>query len=365
LDFINDEPKKVYISKDAYERIVIYSSRYARPEMNPKEFRETYGILVGYLNEQNIPYVKDAIPVLAGTGAGVQYESKHYVETAKIDESLYEKFASENSNKGLKYKEFFIGWWHTHPGFGFFFSETDTITQLGWQQANPYAIAIIYDCLEHNSHDAGIEVLHLEDVRKMVLSPYKFIDFELEDNDNIIKEVLKKRSKYIPLLQDFELELEQFNKNNKKKNFAQLQRNYGLLDVIKRSGEMNEEEFLNDEEKYLYEWNDDWLKKKYRKPKFLEKIEKSFQNIEKLKSQKYELKIRQLIGKIDDSLKKPLKIVNEIDKDLSNLKKKRESIYNYLDLDEISSIENFESRFNQYKLKLNEIKEKINQILKF
>ncbi|MHA1342292.1 MAG: Mov34/MPN/PAD-1 family protein [Promethearchaeota archaeon] len=363
MGLINEGPKKVFISREAYERIVIYSSRYARREMSPKEYREVYGILVGYLDEENNPVVRTAIPVVAGTGAGVQYETKHYAETAKIDETLYEKAVSKTDNDSdSKFKEFFVGWWHTHPGFGFFFSETDTITHLGWQQANPYAIALIFDCTEHTSHDPGIEVMHLEDIRKMVMSPYKFIDYVLEDREKVLKSIWKMKSEYLPKLHDFSLELEQFMKNIKKKKFAQLQRNYGLLDIKKSSEEMNKEDILDDNEKYLYEWNKEWMKKKYRKPKFLQKIEKLFENAENTSDEK---KLRVIQNKIDKLLEKPQRIVKEIKEKWLNIKKKAEELYNYLDLDEISLIKNFENKFYKYEKILNEIRQKSKDIIKF
>ena len=103
------DTETVYISKEAYRRIVIYGDRYASTSMSKREYREVYGVLIGYLDENDNTHIRTAIPVTAGSGAGVQYEAKHYVETAKIDEKLYQK-AIEANGKDIKEqgKEFFV-----------------------------------------------------------------------------------------------------------------------------------------------------------------------------------------------------------------------------------------------------------------
>lgn len=181
------EKERVFISKEAYERIIIYGNRYANQDMNPKAYREVYGVLVGYLDEKDNTIVRDAIPIMVGTGAGVKYESKHYSETAKIDEKIYEQ-NTQKSNKEYKGegKEFFVGWFHTHPGFGFFFSETDTLNHLGWQNANPFAIGIVYDFTQKTRINSGIEVIRLEDVNKNIISPYIFVEYEIEGESETI-----------------------------------------------------------------------------------------------------------------------------------------------------------------------------------
>ena len=331
--------KKVFISQEAYERIVMYGSRYANAEMSTKAWCEVYGVLVGYLDKNNNTIVKTAIPIVSGTGAGVEYETKHYSDTAIIDETVYEKTIKDKS------KEFFIGWWHTHPGFGFFFSETDTFTHLGYQEANPFSIGIIYDHTVRNNHDSGLEVLMLEDVSKNILSPYIFIDFEIENSKKAIRSINTKLENLLPKLNDFHLDLMKLDKNFKKKKFAQLQRNYGLLLIQKRKSEMNEDDILSDDEKYLYEWNEDYMKRKYRIPKFRQKIENI---ILVLKSTQKKKKRENLKNKIEKLLEKPKIIINGIKNEFYFLKD-RSILYNsYIDTNERKMLELFEKNITDY-----------------
>ncbi|GAG99365.1 unnamed protein product [marine sediment metagenome] len=118
---INFSSKKVdpespcNISMKAYSRIVVYALRYANNDMKPKNWREAYGILIGHIENDDNCYITDAIPMIVGSRAGVKFETKQYADMAQIDESLYKKFLDEQSD------DFILGWWHTHPGFSYFF----------------------------------------------------------------------------------------------------------------------------------------------------------------------------------------------------------------------------------------------------
>ena len=340
------DTETVYISKEAYRRIVIYGDRYASTSMSKREYREVYGVLIGYLDENDNTHIRTAIPVTAGSGAGVQYEAKHYVETAKIDEKLYQK-AIEANGKDIKEqgKEFFVGWWHTHPGFGFFFSQTDTMTHLGYQQPNPFAVALIYDCEKRSSIDSGIEVLRLEDVSKNVMSPYIFVEFEIEGDLETIAEIQEHEKEIMPNLRDLHFEIEQLDKEIKRKKFAQLQRNYGLLLVKKTKSELEDDEDYNSEEKYLYEWNEDWIKKKYRLPKFREKIEKAIKKGKKQKKDKKKQKYRE---KIEKKLQKPREKIANIKEKYYQIKQRAEIYNDYIDTDETAFLSYFGDRIEEY-----------------
>ena len=64
---------------------------------------------------------------------------------AQIDASVFERSIQDDKT------DFIIGWFHTHPGFGFFYSPIDCMTQLGYQIPNPYAVGLIFDHCEKKS----------------------------------------------------------------------------------------------------------------------------------------------------------------------------------------------------------------------
>ncbi|TFF85638.1 MAG: hypothetical protein EU518_00835, partial [Promethearchaeota archaeon] len=129
---------KLILKWKAYKRIIGYSYRYANNRLSENKWREVYGILIGSI-DNNKEIIKDAVPMVVGDRAGVQYESKQYVDMAQIDASTHERAIRDKKN------DFIIGWWHTHPGFGFFFSPIDCLTQLGYQIPNSRAIGLVFD----------------------------------------------------------------------------------------------------------------------------------------------------------------------------------------------------------------------------
>merc|ERR1712039_1103417 len=42
--------------------------------------------------------------------------------------------------------EMVVGWYHSHPGFGCWFSGTDVNTQQSFEQLNPRAVGVVVDC---------------------------------------------------------------------------------------------------------------------------------------------------------------------------------------------------------------------------
>ena len=148
----------VYLSYNAYKRIVGYAMRYGNNDLPQKTWREVYGILIGSIKENKEVIIKDAIPVMVGDRAYVEYKSKHYVDTAQFNTAIFERAIQDDK------EDFFVGWWHTHPGIGFIFSPRDIETQLFYQGVNPFAIALVFDhCQkESKSYYLGIAGIRLK-----------------------------------------------------------------------------------------------------------------------------------------------------------------------------------------------------------
>jgi proteasome lid subunit RPN8/RPN11 len=344
----------VVLTLKAYKRIVGYAIRYANENMNENKWREVYGILIGSIEDNFEVIIKDAIPMVVGDRAGVKYENKQYVDMAQIDASVFERSIQD------KKKDFIIGWWHTHPGFGFFFSPIDCMTQLGYQIPNPYAVGLIFDHCEKKSdlHFLGIAGLRLKDPGLGISSTYNLIkvNYEKEEKEMVtkIETVIKKVSKNMDKILK---EIKYVDEVLRKKALAQLQRNYGLILVPKDDIKVtSNEELANEDEKFLYEWDPQFFKKSYRIPKFRRKIEKLIAAThdeldklsEKIEEEKYQVKRNKLIKKIQNILKKPNEWYEKLIEDFS---KKIEIIfpyYSYLDTDERKVIENFEERISEY-----------------
>ncbi len=373
---INFSSKKVdpespcIISMKAYRRIVVYALRYANNDMKPKNWREAYGILIGHIENDDICYITDAIPMIVGSRAGVKFETKQYADMAQIDESLYEKFLNEQSD------DFILGWWHTHPGFGWFFSRVDTATQLGYQGPNPYAIGLIYDHTEQTINVSGIKGLRLVDPSRGVYSKYAFAELKFDvPVDQAIKKINNEIKEVLPKFKEINELLHYIHNVLRKRLMAQLQRNFGLILVPKRDKKITTSEELAEEEadRYLYEWNPKFLEEKYRVPHYREKLEKeiakSKQKLKKIlknktynKSEakkKFEGAKKKIQGELEKKLLKPKEWLGKIK---ARFNKKMEVIrpyYDYLDTAERKIVEYLEERLNSYTKELKIIEEKL------
>ena len=344
----------VFLTLKAYERIVGYAIRYANNSMNPGNWREVYGILIGTVENNEKVIVKDAIPIMAGDRAGVAFENKQYVDTAQIDASIYERSIQDMKN------DFIIGWWHTHPNMGFFYSVVDRTTQLGYQIPNPYAVGLIFDHCKRESEEnyLGIAGLRLKDPDFGMRSPFTLVEVNFEyDKETMMKKTNKVIKTVSKNMNRVLKEINYIDNVLRKKNLAQLQRNYGLILVPKEDIKITDnEQEAEEDERFLYEWDPNIYKKTYRIPKFREKIEKAvseaYDELDKLpkggESEDYEIRRKKLTKKIHTILKKPNdwyeKLIEEFSKRIEIIS----PFFTYLDTDERKVIEYFEERSSEY-----------------
>ena len=344
----------VLLTLKAYKRIVGYAIRYANKHLNESKWREVYGILIGTVENNAKVIIKDAIPIMAGDRAGVKYENKQYVDMAQIDASIFERSIQDKRN------DFIVGWWHTHPGFGFFYSPIDHLTHLGYQIPNPFAVGLIFDHCEKesNEHHLGIAGLRLKDPDLGLSSTYNLIELMYEfDKETMVKKANKVIMKVNKNIDKVLKELEYIDEVLRKKALAQLQRNYGLILVPKEDIKVtdNEEEAEQDD-RYLYEWDPDFYKKTYRIPKFREKIEKTIsiaydeldELFEKKNSKEYEIKKQKITKKLQNLLKKPNEWYDRLMDDFSKRIEILSSYFIFLDTNERKVIEHFEQRSSEY-----------------
>jgi proteasome lid subunit RPN8/RPN11 len=338
-----------FLNFKAYRKIIGYGLRYANEEMSSKDWREVYGILIGSVEENKKVLIKDAIPMVVGERAGVKYENKQYVDMAQIDESVYERSIQDKKN------DFIIGWWHTHPGFGFFYSPVDCMTQLGYQIPNPFALGIIFDHTKFLSDDfyLGVAGLRLINPEQGMLSTYDLIKLEYElDHEEMtknVKKTVKDLNKRIEKVLD---DVKYIDDILRKKALAQLQRNFGLILVPKEDIKVTKDEIEAEEDDYyLYVWDPDFFKKSFRIPKYREKLENEIAKYEKIlqplenEGDKYEIKKVKFHKKVQSLLNKPNEWYNKM---MSERIERISPFYDYLDTDERKIIEHFETRSSEY-----------------
>jgi proteasome lid subunit RPN8/RPN11 len=337
--------------------------RYGNNNIPQKTWREVYGILIGSIKDNKEVVVNDAIPVMVGDRAYVEYKSKHYVDTAQFNTTIYERAIQDDK------EDFFVVWWHTHPGIGFIFSPRDVETQLFYQGVNPFAIALVFDhCQkESKSYYLGIAGIRLKNPDRGMFATYSNsieLKFEItkekmvKNADKVVREINKN-------MKDVLREIKYIDEILRKKYLAQLQRNFGLIMVLKRDIKIIDDQIeAENEDYYLYEWDPDIDKKIYRIPKFRERVEKELKKYEgilsELKSENKILEIKKKKArykkKLNEILAKPnewyTKIMNDFTERIGNIS----PLFDYLDTDERKIIEHFEERISEYSKVLDDLK---------
>lgn len=237
--------KPVLIKAEAYKTIILYASRYANKSIPPEDWKEIYGILIGYTDDEFV-YVEDAEALTFGHSTDVQLDERHYGFIQEIEDKL------EENNK----HQYIVGWFHSHPGLGLFFSYIDLINQLGFQGANPDAIGLVFDHTllgkkkkekiegtdqKITKFETGFEIYRLSDVEMDVNHPeydtnYHSVDYIVKGLNkfffaNVLSELSALVSAGKPLQtaygEDFKLEsnytgnLEQFESQKPKKSSRQ------------------------------------------------------------------------------------------------------------------------------------------------
>ena len=356
----------VYLKDKAYLRMIGYAYRYSNENIDPKNWKEVYGILIGTIKEKKKVVVDDAIPISVGGRSGIELDPIHYVDISQINMAMYKnKIEGEGD-----FSTHIIGWWHSHPGFGFFFSKVDTITHLGYQGPNPYAVGLIFDHTKKTSDFLGIAALRLKNPKTGIFSSYKMIEVQyFSEKADINKKIDKEIEKIRKNIDNVVREIEYIEEVLIEKALVKLQKEYGML-LIPKTNEVNSEkteQYRMDEDRQFI-WDSKFLKISYQIPKFRKNLESLIK--------KYESRLKNMITenqsnninsqkkkyqkKIVSLLKPSYKLYSRIKKDYEERMEVINPFFNYLDTKERLSIEYFQKNVLDYFNILETLKEKGN-----
>ena len=349
----------VYLSWKAYKRILGYALRYASDRISPSEWREVYGICIGYIEDNKRLVVTDAVPMCFGEdNTFVSFSSLHYVDFAQFDEELYQRSVQDKRN------EFACGWWHSHPGHGHFLSATDIETQIFYQNSyNPFGIALEFDHSHKKEDNLGIKALRLENPDLGYESDFievelrYFIDKE-KDLYNKIESTIEKMKVKMPEVLEA---LEHIDQVIIKKEIPTLQKKFSLL--LPSGKERDDEDDYEFVEK-SYIWSQDTPSTTKGAPKFRAKIEAEIKRcddiLKKLKEkndiEKYEEKRAEFIEKIKNLINKPYDILYKLMEHFGTVYSKIEPFRDFLDANERKKLENFEEWIYGYFRVLDNLK---------
>lgn len=161
------EKGKVIITKEAFFKMITHVLRFAHEDL--EESVEVMGVCIGKQEGDNMKVI-NAIPITHGNKVEVGFSNEDYAAFAQVDEHY--------SEKGL----YSIGWYHSHPGWGLFFSDTDKKNQLSYQsEQSPYGFGIVFDhTLMGQGENLGFDVYRLEDLSQGPNSNYVRVAYEVE-----------------------------------------------------------------------------------------------------------------------------------------------------------------------------------------
>ncbi|TFG20911.1 MAG: hypothetical protein EU530_01805 [Promethearchaeota archaeon] len=170
--------KKVILSAEAYKTIILYSTRYANASIPQEQWREIYGILIGTSDEHSV-IIERAEAMTYGEHTDVELGPEHYGFIAQIQDRL----DSEGKNR------YMVGWFHSHPGFGLFYSYIDVKNQMNFQLPNPDFMGLVFDHTylldkEKYPNHPGFDIYRLNDPHMDIDSPqmesnYHKVDYEI------------------------------------------------------------------------------------------------------------------------------------------------------------------------------------------
>jgi proteasome lid subunit RPN8/RPN11 len=169
------QEQDVVIKWTAYLDMMKHVLRFGSNGIPKKNWRECMGMLIGRVtgkaNEKGIQQViiEQAVPVSHGGSIEVTFQPQDYGAFTEYEQPFLER--------GL----FTVGWYHSHPGLTCFFSSTDIINQLGFQNLNPSAIGIVWDHQRlFKKGDMGFEMYRLDNPAQGPASGYHKVPFNVE-----------------------------------------------------------------------------------------------------------------------------------------------------------------------------------------
>ncbi|MHA1229275.1 MAG: hypothetical protein ACTSPQ_01385 [Candidatus Helarchaeota archaeon] len=240
-------------SEKSVVKILASAIRFANFGIIKEDWGEVYGLLQGKI-ENNEVIITDAIPFThtekdeSQLFLKVGFGPEDYVAAAELSEKIA--------------PEFFVGWYHSHPGIDLFLSDFDNETQLGYQNQNPDAIALVVDPfivirnpLSGNQMNIerldekifGFKIFRLENLDLGTESG--FYEVEWRFNGDIIKtrkiidSLVEDIPKFLPH-RDIETRLEKFIEKGKKKIMTQFYSLYDYLDTLKKKDKKRRREYF-------------------------------------------------------------------------------------------------------------------------
>ncbi|MHA2224561.1 MAG: Mov34/MPN/PAD-1 family protein [Candidatus Hodarchaeales archaeon] len=181
------KPLRVKIHLKAYIRLALHALKYANVNISQKDWVEVIGLLTGYIENEDTPLacliVTDAYPIGHGTNVNAQIQ----------DPQSMVRVYQNASNTG----SMILGWYHSHPGYTAFMSQTDYETQVRYQRLGSKnsqltaPIALVIDPTEISNRSYGFKIFRLSKNLKTWEEPlFKVLNCPLENLNELINTLI-------------------------------------------------------------------------------------------------------------------------------------------------------------------------------
>ncbi|MHA2245439.1 MAG: hypothetical protein ACXADY_10780 [Candidatus Hodarchaeales archaeon] len=194
LESLNDlntesEPSRVKINLKAYIKLALHALKYANPDVRQNNWVEVIGLLTGHIESNDTPLaclvIEDAFPIGHGTSVNTQIHNPQSMV------KVYNEIKSHNKNQII------LGWYHSHPSYGAFMSQTDYETQVRYQRLGARnsqitaPVALVIDPTKISSSSYGFKIFRLkEDMKSWEEPNYKVLNCPLESLPEMINTLL-------------------------------------------------------------------------------------------------------------------------------------------------------------------------------
>ena len=191
LNDLNPESElsRVKIHLKAYIKLALHALKYANPSVPQINWIEVIGLLTGHIESNDTPLaclvIEDAFPIGHGTNVNAQINDPQSMVR------VYNEIKSHNKNQLI------LGWYHSHPSYGAFMSQTDYETQVRYQRLGARnsqitaPIALVIDPTKISSGSYGFKIFRLkEDMKTWEEPPYNVLNCPLGSLPELINTLL-------------------------------------------------------------------------------------------------------------------------------------------------------------------------------
>ncbi len=177
---------RVKISFKAYIKIALHALKYAHPDKSPTSWVEVIGLMTGFIEHPNNPEltcinIQDAHPIGHGDAVTAQIQDPNSVV------KVFQEKAKDHQ---------ILGWYHSHPSYSPFMSNTDFGTQLRYQKLAKteyyqQPIALVIDPTEISVDSFGFKIFRLKQDFKTWDEPkFEVVDTPVKTMPEMIKTLL-------------------------------------------------------------------------------------------------------------------------------------------------------------------------------